>query len=582
MADNSIKVTDFRHLREKAQKVLQNRGYTMKNGDSVDLEHLLHEYEIYQVELELQNEELRRASRELEEARNGYYELFEAVPVGILIVGDKGIIRQCNQAASRILSGSQIPMGGRLFSSLIHPEDMGSYFSYLNSLEEGASPSPRELRILRKDGTIVYVHFESSPVKDPDGKFMHWRLALVDITERKQYENAIKNAYEELETRVQERTAELEARSEQLSRLTRQLTLAEQRERKRLADLLHDDLQQLLSGAKLHLEMLGEKDDIKNIRAYRNAYDLLLNSIHTSRSLSSELSPTVLFQHGFVEALRWLARWMGQTHQIDIHIEIQNNLPAVQEDLRILLFQSVRELLFNVVKHAKTKVARVCIAPADDRLHITVTDQGVGFDPAGMERIAAEPKFGLFAIRERFESLGGSMDIKSAPGSGTEFTLVAPLHLPFENQKKEKGGPEVYPHPYTESSEPSLQSNGKIRVLLADDHSVMRNGLSSLLSGHPDIEVAGEAGDGQEAIHMARQIRPDVILMDINMPDMDGLEATRQIHREMPDIRILCLSMYDAADQAEALEKAGAENFLSKSSGASDLLAAIRGKQARP
>ena len=236
MADNSGKATNLRHLRKRAQHILQKRGYSEKNGDSVDLEHLLHEYEIYQVELELQNEELRSAARELEEARNEYYDLFEAVPVGIVIVGEKGIIEQGNQAASRILSGSRIPMGGRLFSSLIHPDDIGSYFSCLNSLAEGASPTPRELRVLRKDGTIVYIHFEASPVTDPDGNFMHWRLALVDITERKQYENAMKSAYEELETRVQERTAELEARTEQLSRLTSELTLAEQRERKRLAD----------------------------------------------------------------------------------------------------------------------------------------------------------------------------------------------------------------------------------------------------------------------------------------------------------------------------------------------------------
>ena len=99
-----------------------------------------------------------------------------------------------------------------------------------------------------------------------------------------------------------------------------------------------------------------------------------------------------------------------------------------------------------------------------------------------------------------------------------------------------------------------------------------------MLGLQPDIEVVGEASDGEEAIQLAREIVPDVILMDINMPKMNGLEATRIIHSEFPHIRIIGLSMYDADEHAAEMFRAGASAYRSKSENTALLLATIRGK----
>jgi len=118
----------------------------------------------------------------------------------------------------------------------------------------------------------------------------------------------------------------------------------------------------------------------------------------------------------------------------------------------------------------------------------------------------------------------------------------------------------------------------KICVMLVDDHPVMRQGLRTMLGLQSDIKVVGEASDGEEAVQLTREIVPDVILMDINMPNMDGLEATRIIHSEFPHIRIIGLSVYHEDHQAAAMISAGASAYRSKSDDTDLLLAAIQGE----
>jgi CheY-like chemotaxis protein len=118
----------------------------------------------------------------------------------------------------------------------------------------------------------------------------------------------------------------------------------------------------------------------------------------------------------------------------------------------------------------------------------------------------------------------------------------------------------------------------KIRVLLVDDHSVVRQALAHLLNEAADIEVVGEAPDGQTAIDLARELVPDVVTMDISMPGMNGIEATRRIHAEFPAVRVIGLSMFSEDERAEEMHRAGAAAYLTKSGPADALLAAIRGR----
>jgi PAS domain S-box-containing protein len=578
--------SSFRALREKAQQLIGKRDIESDAGGDLDLMRLANELEVQQVELELQNEELRRAGRDLEASRNEFMELYQAAPIGFITVDAKGLIRQVNQAASQLLAGSEDFLIGRYFPELIDPNDVSLYFSFLNAFSLDATRYC-ELRLRSKMGRMIHVHLGAAIKKDHQGALAHWHFGMIDITRRRQAEDALRKARDELEERVAERTAalarrtaELNQRNKQLARLSSELTLAEQRERRRLAELLHDHLQQMLAGARLNLDIVSQQNLSAEDPAFKAAFELVAKSLETSRTLSMELSPPTLYMHGLPEAFKWLARWMGKTHNLRVDVRTDKRADPAQEEIKVLLFQSVRELLFNVVKHSGTRAALLEVRRCESSITIGVSDKGSGFDPQHLwdnDRHAGK-SYGLFNIRERLLLLGGTFDIASHPGQGTRVTLTAPLQTAtFAMPAPRQNHLPQQPHP-GDQSEPAERTGPDkiIQVMLVDDHAVMRDGLSHALALQPDIRIVGEAADGGKAVELASRIDPDVILMDISMPVMDGIEATRIIHARKPNIKIIGLSMHDADVQAAAMQEAGAVDFLSKSGSPHAIVATIR------
>ena len=318
--------------------------------------------------------------------------------------------------------------------------------------------------------------------------------------------------------------------------------------------------------------LMEQAPDAAFKQAAAEVEDLLIESVKVSRSLSAELSPPILHEAGLLAGLEWLSRWKYEKHGLKVQLAIQMDAPVLTEDVKVLLFEAIRELLLNVVKHAKTESARMSLFQQDERsLQIIVSDNGVGFDPASVG--ANDGNFGLFSIRERLNLIGGRFEIDSFPGKGARFTLTAPLAIKKSLESIPCGQPdEIDPN----DVDPLIRSDGKIRILLTDDHAVMREGLARLLGQETDFEIVGQASDGQEAVELAGNLLPDVILMDISMPRMNGLDATRVIHQRHPDIRIIGLSLYQEEERAKEMLDAGAVFYLTKSDPPADLRTAIR------
>jgi PAS domain S-box-containing protein len=403
----------------------------------------------------------------------------------------------------------------------------------------------------------------------------------LDITDRKVAESRLQELNRTLERRIAERTAVAEHRALQLQRLAGELSRVEEHERRRLARVLHDHLQQLLVGAKFSISMLrGQVHDDGLRQSLTQVNDLLNDSITASRSLTVELSPPILSQGNLAAALHWLAQWMEEKHELVTEIRAADEANPQDDSTRNLLFQAVRELLLNVVKHAGVKRAIVETHLTDDgHVRITVADTGVGFDPARIGR-GHDPLtgYGLFNLQERLSLLGGRLLIDSAPGAGARVTLLAPVQ-PVVPAPDEAILPVAEPS-LTASHRMEVlrrRTHGKaIRVLLADDHDVVRNGLARLLQTQPGIQVIAQASDGQMAVDLALRAQPDVIVMDVSMPRLDGVEATRRITSQLPGAKIIGLSMHGEGEVADRMRQAGAVTYLAKSSAPEDLVAAIR------
>ncbi len=382
---------------------------------------------------------------------------------------------------------------------------------------------------------------------------------------------------------LQARTEELIRSQERLRALASDLTLTEQRERRKLAGDLHDYLAQLLVAGRMKLRQavacVAKEPGMTLLAELDQIFD---ESLRYTRTLIADLAPPSLQEFGLSHAFQWLSEHM-RTHGLTVGVQVGSDRINLPDDQAILVFQSVRELLLNIVKHADTNRAIVAVATTPTELHITVTDGGQGFDHTAVA--APEPGssgFGLFSIDERMRAMGGRFEINSTPGHGTRASMILPYWPAAapelrEPLKEELSDLKAAGHPDRRSGltmQPSPEQS-LVRVLLVDDHVMVRRGIKSLTDGHDNLRVIGEASDGEQAVELTAQLRPDVVLMDVNLPVMDGVTATSRIHQDHPDIVIVGLSVHDDRQIVDAMTKAGAAAFVSKGSVTEELYEAI-------
>jgi len=255
---------------------------------------------------------------------------------------------------------------------------------------------------------------------------------------------------------------------------------------------------------------------------------------------------------------------------------MEEEISFVQPEISVFLFQAVRELLFNVTKHAHVNSACVRVAGFNGQLQVAVEDEGSGFDHSLLRSEGGSSGgFGLFKMNERVSMLGGHLQVESSPGRGTRITLT----LPDAGMAVADTGRPASVRLNTESGRIGKLSDPqskKVRIVLVDDHSVMRHGLAVMLREQPDFEIMGEASDGESGVSLVRRLRPDVVLMDVSMPGMNGIEATQIIHSEHPEIMVIGLSMFREGEQAAAMKNAGAVNYVAKSDPPENIVYAIQ------
>lgn len=312
---------------------------------------------------------------------------------------------------------------------LIHPEDRERITHAWQEAVATVSPYHEECRQYHAaSNEYRWVGVRAVPLVADDGVVQGWVGMNADIHKRKEAENALRQLNETLEVRVA-------ARTQQVRELIIQLTMSEQTERHRISQILHDDLQQRLYGFQFQLMLLRHMVNDASIESILQQEltekideieDDINGGITLARSLSVDLSPPVLEGEGLVQTLSWLSTQMMQRHGLTVHVYAEKAIPTPSTDLRILLFQAIRESLFNIVKHASVSEAEVALSHHRQQLRIEIIDKGQGFD---VEAVLNEPghSHGVWRNRRRLELVGGQMRIESSKESGTRVILLCPL-----------------------------------------------------------------------------------------------------------------------------------------------------------
>ena len=411
----------FRDLRERAEKLLKEKAGEALDIEKEDLSHLIHELEINQVELELQNEELRRVKGELEGSRNEFAELYESAPVAYVTLDQKGVIEKANQASYRIFRDSKTILGSPFFR-WVHIDDLHVYHSFMKEVALNREAGPVELRLRSLEGPLD-VRLEATAGIAPGQRVREYRLAFVDITEQKRAGEELRKAKEELEVRVQERTEELARSHERLKNLSSQLLLAQEKERKRVAIELHDGLLSELAATRYLLEgkvMLLKKGKLDDPEDLKRVLDILTGTMREARRIMTNLHPAVLDELGLIAAITWLC---GEYQSSYPHIKVQKQIGVSEGDisdgLKVVIFRVLQEALNNFIKHGKGDSVELSFSKANSTLELTIQDNGQGFDVEN-----AAKGLGLESMRERVELSGGEFQLESALGQGTIIRAI--------------------------------------------------------------------------------------------------------------------------------------------------------------
>jgi PAS domain S-box-containing protein len=354
--------------------------------------------------------ERKAAQQALKASEEKYRQLAEGVGEPIFTVDEYGVCLAMNRVAAQYAGGEPEDFEGKMLYD-VFPASMANVFMVAtHEVIDTDRPSSCEFQALLP-GNPRWFQLRLHPLRGVDGEAAKVQILALDVTSKKEAEQEL--------MRYQERLRALAAR----------LSDAEERERRRLAADLHDGVSQSLALAIMKLGVLGSAASRRReAEELRDILGLAEQALHATRTLTSELSPPVLAEFGFAEALEWLAERTTGRYGLPVRVECRGLAPDLPEHAQTVLFRAVRELLVNVGRHAQAQEAVVTAWLAGHNVFVSVCDDGRGIgDALDAPPVGKAGGFGLFNVREQLGRLGGRMEVSSSPGNGTRVLLIMPV-----------------------------------------------------------------------------------------------------------------------------------------------------------
>ncbi|HTC62013.1 MAG TPA: response regulator [Candidatus Saccharimonadales bacterium] len=496
----------------------------------------------------------------LQGAEHPYRVLVETMNEGAATLDEHGTVLYANASFGSILGIATEEIIGTSLQKYLEPQEQIKLNNLIhNSLKD---ESHGEVILATSDGKRRLVRMSLSPIHEFGVRTIC--VIATDMTELSGANEALK------------------ASEDILRNLSGRLLRLQDEERRRISRDLHD-----VTGQKLAVLSMNLSSALKNRAVTKNEEmnRLLAESIGISndvnkeiRTLSYLLHPPLLDELGLSSAIEWYAQGFENRTGIRTSVDIPTGFVRLAPDAEVALFRVVQESLVNVHRYSGSATAQVRAMCDGTEVRLQIGDAGIGI---GKEMKVSAPTatalgVGIQGMKERLRQLSGRLEITSVPGSGTLVTAILPVcsheaknlvdYADSANQDVQSTAVEVV----------SGQNGWRKRILIADDHDVLRRGIRTMIESDPGLEVCGEAVDGKDALEKTLSQGPDLVILDINMPVMNGLDVLRQIVRHRPKIKVLAFSVHDSKQIVEETLAAGAHGYLSKATAGQHLVHEVR------
>lgn len=534
--------TPTRALRERAEKLLRTKPADVLRIPVTELQTLVHELCVHEIELEMQNEDLRQAQLELAHTRDFYSDLYEFAPVGYITIDKSGNILEANLTITTMLGVGRQAFIGKNLSKFIMYAAQDDFYRYRQALfaaedeqsdKEGTLCTKQacEIDMHKADGTPLTMRLESSTFVAENNR--QCRMALIDITERKQAEQMIQNLNEQLEQRVVAlKQAKQEA--EQANALKTQFLTA-----------ASHDLRQPLQALQIYISILEEQPEQLRQQEIRDNFHHTLDTMEELLSVLLDLSQ---LQRGKIT----LQKQDIAVKQLLDHVVVNHQQQAQDKKLQInvndtdcivysdpgLLRRVFDNLIANAVRYTEAggHISIDCQCNDEDA-KIAISDTGIGIPGEALENIFEEyyqldnPArnrgkglgIGLSIVKHITALLDHRIEVSSTPGEGSTFTLTVPLgKLP-----KSSAGPSA--------AVPQQQKQDRKQIVLfVDDNPFIIKSIEILLKSKG--VAVHSAFDGETALsYIETGIRPDIIITDYRLPGLNGIEIIRRVRAVIGD-----------------------------------------------
>jgi PAS domain S-box-containing protein len=371
----------------------------------------------------------------------------------------------------------------------------------------------------------------------------------------------------------------LRANEEMLRQLSGRLLQLQDDERRHIARDLHDITGQKLAFQSIVLsQLITAANDAATKNALTECQQLTSQVGEEIRTLSYLLHPPLLDELGLSSAVHWYTQGFEQRTGIHVEVEIPRDFLRLPADVETTLFRVIQESLTNVHRYAESTKAFIRVARLGDEVKLEIGDYGKGIRAELLKssRDSVAPLgVGIQGMKERMRQLSGRLEVTSHPNKGTVVTAL----LPIREQRPEMArDPNRSIEDTTNSNGETQEAAGSIRrrILIADDHEVLRRGIRTMLESEKEWEVCGEAINGREVVEKAASLNPDLVILDINMPVLNGVAAVREILRNRPQMKILVFSVHDSDQTIREILSAGAQGYLSKAKAGQELVQVVK------